>query len=144
MPNPYEDERGNIVVREDAGGAGGGATSSVVRPAHDHEVRFFHDQRVAAAEANVIAAEQHLDAVKKAHPVLGNEAADREAKMKADTEAKEKTDAEAKVNAERQRLQAEEAQRLRNAQQVQNTPFQSATQPHPNPEPVPGPVGPTV
>ena len=73
MPHPYRNEHGHIVVTDAAGGTGGGATSSVTRPATDEEVLNFHNSEVAHAEANVLDAQQKLEAAKLAHPVLGKE-----------------------------------------------------------------------
>lgn len=69
MSVPYRDEQGNIVVQQQAGGHGGGATGSMVRPATDEEVLAFHTNAIAYAEAQVLEAEQALAAAKKARDV---------------------------------------------------------------------------
>lgn len=64
MKQTYERADGAIVVAETAGGTGGGATSEAHRFAETHEITAFHHANVEKAEAAVLAAEQHLDAMK--------------------------------------------------------------------------------
>lgn len=67
MSTTFEDNKGQIMVGEPAGGHGGGATSFVTRPATTHEITRHRESMIRKAEAAVLAAEQHLEAMKVAH-----------------------------------------------------------------------------
>lgn len=126
MAELFEDKDGAIMHSEAAGGHGGGSTSFAVRHATDDEKQRFHESRVQLAEAALVAAQEHLERVQKAH------AGHMEAMPKDPAVEEARVEAERARVLEQERRTAEllESQRAREATHALAEPSPSPEPPH--------------